>query len=124
MNQATLQREKHSIDAAGKPLGRLASEVAVLLRGKHKPSWQRHLDQGDFVEVVNVDQLIVTGNKATDKLYHHHTQYPGGIRTASFQARVEKPNGYEDVLTDAVRRMLPDNRLRPSMMKRLTFKRS
>lgn len=124
MANPTIQRENHKIDATGKSLGRLASDIAVLLRGKHKPSFQPHIDGGDFVEVENVDLLRVTGKKETDKMYYRHSEYPGGLKTATFKQRVSAENGFEDVLSDAVFNMLPNNRLRQHMMKRLTFKRS
>jgi large subunit ribosomal protein L13 len=123
MKNKTLQREKHTVDASGKSLGRLASEIATLLRGKQKPSWQPHIDAGDFVEVENIDQLNITGNKAEQKMYYRHSEYPGGLKEASYATRVQN-EGHSAVLSDAVYNMLPDNRLRQHMMKRLTFKKS
>ena len=120
MPQKEIQREKITIDAKDKSLGRLASEIAVLLRGKHKPSWTPNIDGGDYVNVVNVDQLKVTGKKASDKAYYWHSEYPGGIKSATFSERVAK-HGYSSVLLDAVYNMLPNNKLRKPMMKRLTF---
>lgn len=120
----TVERTTHQIDATGQSLGRLASGVATLLRGKHKPSFEPHLDQGDFVEVINVDQVVVTGNKAEDKMYYRHSEYPGGLKEINFRTRAAKDNGYEDIVSDAVYNMLPSNKLRKPQMKRLTFKRS
>jgi len=72
------------VDAAGKTLGRLASEIARRLRGKHKPEYTPHVDTGDYIIVVNADKVQVTGNKATDKMYHHHTGYVGNLKSISF----------------------------------------
>ena len=121
MTQATIQRETHTIDATGKSLGRLASDIAVLLCGKQKPSWQPRIDGGDFVEVVNVDKVVVTGNKEQQKVYYRHSQYPGGLKEQTYAERVEK-SGHQGVLEDAVNNMLPKNRTRQHLMKRLTFK--
>ena len=124
MANPTIERKQHTIDASGRSLGRLASDIAVLLRGKHKPSFQPHVDGGDFVEVDNVDLLRVTGQKETDKMYYRHSEYPGGLKAVSYKSRIASENGFENVLSDAVFNMLPNNRLRQHMMKRLTFKRS
>lgn len=123
MTEVTVQRDKHDIDATDKPLGRLASEIAILLRGKQKPSWLPHIDAGDFVEILNVDKLKVTGNKAEQKIYYRHSEYPGGLKEATFRERAEKGD-YDGILSDAVYNMLPANRLRQHLMKRLTFKKS
>ncbi len=117
-----VQRETHQIDAAGKPLGRLASQIATLLRGKHKPSFQPHIDGGDFVEIVNADQVKVTGGKATQKMYHRHSGHPGGLKSETYAERVAR-RGHEEVIQDAVYNMLPTNKLRAHMMKRLVFKK-
>lgn len=124
MSTSTVQRESKTIDATGQSLGRLASEIATLLRGKHKPSFQPHIDAGDSVEVINVDKLVITGNKAEAKVYYRHSEYPGGLKEETFKTRAGKDGGYEAILSDAVYNMLPDNRLRAQMLKRLTFKRS
>lgn len=121
MTQATIQREKHTIDATGKSLGRLASDIATLLRGKQKPSWQPHIDGGDFVEVENIDKVVVTGSKETQKMYYRHSGFPGGLKEQTYAERVAK-SGHEGILEDAVYNMLPDNRTRQHIMKRLTFK--
>ena len=97
------------IDAEGRPLGRVASRAAIVLRGKHRPDFTPHQDAGDFVIVINAAKVLLTGAKADAKLYHRHTGYPGGIRTTSAgKMREEKP---ERLLETAVRGMLPKNRL-------------
>ncbi len=97
------------IDAEGRPLGRVASRAAIVLRGKHRPDFTPHHDAGDFVIVINAAKVLLTGAKADAKLYHRHTGYPGGIRTMSAgKMRQEKP---ERLLETAVRGMLPKNRL-------------
>jgi len=112
-----IKRDWYVVDASGKVLGRLAAEIAHRLRGKHKPEFTRHIDTGDFIVVVNVDKLRVTGNKAKDKLYHRHTGYPGGLYTANFekmQARFPAR-----VLEKAVKGMLPKGPLGYAMLKKL-----
>jgi large subunit ribosomal protein L13 len=97
------------IDADGHALGRVASRAATVLRGKHRPDFTPHQDAGDFVVIINASKVKLTGAKAEDKLYHHHTGYPGGIRTTSAgKMRDEKP---ERLIETAVRGMLPKNRL-------------
>jgi large subunit ribosomal protein L13 len=104
-------------DAAGVPLGRLASEVAVVLRGKHKPTFAPHFDMGDFVVVINAAKVEVTGEKATQKRYFRHSGYPGGLRDRSFEEmRAKFP---ERVVEQAVRGMLPRNRLGRQMYRKL-----
>ena len=105
------------VDASGLPLGRLASEVAKLLRGKHKPTFAPHMDMGDYVVVVNATQVAVTGAKATDKKYFRHSGYPGGLTEQSFTELLEKHP--ERVIEKAVRGMLPKNRLGRRMIKKL-----
>ncbi len=97
------------IDASGRPLGRLASEAATLLRGKHKPTYAPHLDMGDFVIVVNAARVQLTGNKAQQKVYYRHSQYPGGLKEIPFQRVFDKHPSR--VVEHAVRGMLPHNRL-------------
>ena len=112
-----ITREWHVIDARGKVLGNIATDVAKLLMGKHKPVFSRHLDTGDFVVVINADKLCVTGNKVKQKLYYSHSGYPGGFKSASLEKMLKtKPTW---VVEHAVRGMLPDNRLRKGMMKKL-----
>ena len=90
---AEVKRQWYVIDAEGKPLGRLASECARVLRGKHKPEYTPHVDTGDYIVVVNADKVAVTGNKATDKMYHHHTGYIGNLKSVSFEKMQEKSPG-------------------------------
>lgn len=105
------------VDAQGKILGRLASEIASRLRGKHKPIYTPHLDTGDFVIVVNAEKIQLTGNKLADKIYYRHSGYPGGLtETSAGKLLQEKP---EDVLKIAVRGMLPKNTLGRAMLKKL-----
>jgi len=110
-------REKHTIDAKDKILGRLASEIAVLLRGKHKTNFTPHLDLGDEVIVVNTSKIKVSGNKTKNKKYYRHSGYPGGIKEISYQKLFE--NNPNKVLRKAIYGMLPDNKLRKKMMARL-----
>ncbi|MFP4640709.1 MAG: 50S ribosomal protein L13 [Dehalococcoidia bacterium] len=114
---ADIKREWHVIDASDKVLGRLATEVATLLRGKHKATYVPHLDTGDYVVVVNASKVRVTGNKAEQKMYYWHTGYPGGIKSVSFEEMVETYPSR--VITHAVKGMLPKNRLGRSMLKKL-----
>jgi large subunit ribosomal protein L13 len=114
---ADIKREWHVIDASGKVLGRLATQVAGLLMGKHKPVFSRHLDVGDHVVVINADQIRVTGNKVKQKLYHHHSGYPGGLKSITLE-RVMQTHPTR-VIEHAVKGMLPHTRLSAGMMKRL-----
>jgi large subunit ribosomal protein L13 len=113
----TVQHDWFVVDAAGKVLGRLAAEIAHRLRGKHKPEFTPHVDTGDFIVVVNVDKLRVTGNKTKAKLYHRHTGYPGGIRTANFERMHADHPGR--VLEKAVKGMLPKGPLGYAMLKKM-----
>ena len=112
-----IKREWHVIDASGKVLGRLATQIAGLLMGKHKPIFCRHLDIGDFVVVINAEQVRVTGNKAKQKLYYRHSGYPGGLKSVSLE-RVMQTHPTR-VIEHAVKGMLPHTRLEAKMMKRL-----
>ncbi|MEM6483679.1 MAG: 50S ribosomal protein L13 [Pseudomonadota bacterium] len=105
------------VDAEGKTLGRLASEIAHRLRGKHKAEYTPHVDTGDYIVVVNAEKVKVTGSKATDKLYHRHTGYPGGLKTMTFDKLIEKAP--ERVLQGAVKGMLPRNPLGRAMFRKL-----
>jgi large subunit ribosomal protein L13 len=110
-------RDWYVADAEGKVLGRLASEIAHRLRGKHKAVYTPHCDTGDFVIVVNAEKIALTGKKLTDKIYYHHSRYPGGLRETSAEKMLkEKP---EEVLKIAVRGMLPKNSLGRAMLKKL-----
>ena len=111
-----IQREWHVVDAAGQTVGRLATEIARVLAGKHKPSYSTHQDVGDFVVVVNADKVQFTGKKWTQKCYYHHSGHPGGLKeTSARQMLVKNP---ERILELAVRGMLPKNRLRDQRMTR------
>jgi len=112
-----VKRSWFLVDADGKILGRLASEVARRLRGKHKAIYTPHVDTGDFIVVVNAEKIIMTGKKATDKNYYHHTGYPGGIKSkAAGKMRLEKP---ERLIHLAVKGMLPKNSLGRRMLRKL-----
>lgn len=111
----------HTIDAEGKVLGRLATEVAVLLRGKNKVGFTFNKDHGDRVVIKNADKIVVTGNKASQKKYYRHSGHPGSLREISYQEmKTEHP---ERIIQLAVRNMLPDNRLRSKWLKRLVIER-
>jgi len=112
-----LEREWFLVNAEGKTLGRLASEIAQVLRGKHKPIYTPHLDCGDYVIVVNAEKVQVTGRKLDQKMYYRHTGYPGGIKSISLRNQLQKHP--ERVLQAAVRGMLPKNRLGRKMLKKL-----
>jgi large subunit ribosomal protein L13 len=114
---ADIQREWFVVDAEGKTLGRLASRIAAILKGKHKPMYTPWLDTGDYVIVINVDKLRVTGRKLDQKIYYHHSGYPGGMKSVSLRDQL---NQHPDrVLKAAVRGMLPHNRLGRVMFKKL-----
>jgi large subunit ribosomal protein L13 len=112
-----IKREWHVIDASGRTLGRLASEVAQLLRGKHKPMYVPHLDTGDYVIVINADKVRVTGNKAKQKLYYRHSGYRGGLKSTSLAEMMESHP--TRVIEHAVRGMLPKGPLGRAMLKKL-----
>ena len=112
-----IKREWHIIDASDKVLGRLATQIAVLLMGKHKPIFSRHLDTGDFVVVINAEKFRVTGNKTKQKLYHRHSGYPGGLKSISLERMMQTHP--TRVIEHAVKGMLPHTRLRAKMMKKL-----
>jgi len=114
-----MERKTHKIDASGKILGRLASEISILLRGKHKPSFQPNKDLGDFIIVENVDKIRVTGKKMEKKKYYRHSEYMGGLKEISLKELFAKNPA--QVLRMAVSRMMPRNRLRKEQIKRLRF---
>ncbi|MBI4497254.1 MAG: 50S ribosomal protein L13 [Chloroflexi bacterium] len=114
---AELHADWHVLDAAGRPLGRLASEIAQLLRGKHKPTFAPHLLVGDFVIVVNADKVVVTGKKEAQKTYYRHSQYPGGLKAINYALMRQKHP--TRVIEHAVKGMLPHNRLGAAMLRRL-----
>lgn len=105
------------VDASGKTLGRLASELALRLRGKHKAEFTPHTDTGDFFVVVNVDKIKVTGNKASDKMYYSHSGYPGGLKSMNFETLLAKHP--QRVLEKAVKGMLPKGPLGRQMLRKL-----
>lgn len=115
-----IARTTHTIDAAGKTPGRLATGIAKLLIGKHKPTYLPNVDAGDIVEVTNAAKMVITGKKLEQKNYYHHTMHPGGLRTTSLKSVMAKDPG--DALRRAVSRMLPKNRLRTDRLKRLSIK--
>ena len=114
---ATIERKWYVVDAEGKTLGRLASEVARVLRGKHKPIFTPHMDTGDYVIVVNADKVKVTGRKLAQKIYYHHSEYVGGMKETTLKEMLaDKP---ERVIELAVKGMLPKGPLGRQMYKKL-----
>ena len=113
----TRERNWLVVDAAGKTLGRLATQIADVLRGKRKPEYTPHCDVGDFVIVVNAEKIAVTGKKRSDKLYHRHSGYPGGLRTRTLNDMLERQP--EEVIRKAVKGMLPRNRLARQQLRKL-----
>jgi len=112
-----IERQWHTIDASDEVLGRLATRIAKLLMGKHKPMFCRNLDVGDFVVVTNADKVKVTGDKARQKMYYRHSGYPGGLKSISLEKMMHTHP--TRVIEYAVKGMLPRNKLSPGMMKRL-----
>lgn len=113
----TVERSWYVVDATDKVLGRLASEIARRLRGKHKPEYTPHVDTGDYIVVVNAEKVRVTGNKHSDKTYWHHTGYPGGIKSVNFEKLVQKAP--ERIIETAVKGMLPRGPLGRDMYRKL-----
>ncbi|ODQ00356.1 50S ribosomal protein L13 [Salinivibrio sp. SS2] len=113
----TVKRDWYVVDAEGKTLGRLATEIASRLRGKHKPEYTPHVDTGDYIVVINAEKVTVTGRKASDKIYYSHTGYVGGIKSISFEKLIaQKP---ELVIEKAVKGMLPRGPLGRAMYRKL-----
>ncbi|MEX2486991.1 MAG: 50S ribosomal protein L13 [Nitriliruptoraceae bacterium] len=112
-----ITREWFVIDAEGETLGRLATRVATVLRGKHKPTYTPHLDMGDHVIVINADKVVLSGTKAADKAYHSHSGFPGGIKSVPFARMLQRRP--TDVIEKAVHGMLPKNKLGNAMGKKL-----
>lgn len=112
-----VQREWYVVDAAGQTLGRLATQIACVLRGKHKPTFTPAVDAGDFVIVVNAERIHTTGRKLDQKMYYRHSGYPGGLKSTPLRTMLSSHP--ERVVTHAVRGMLPKNRLGRRMLKRL-----
>lgn len=115
--QESVKRDWYVIDATGKVLGRVATEIARRLRGKHKAEYTPHVDTGDYIIVINADKLVVTGKKSRDKIYHRYSGYQSGLKAASFQDMMKKAPG--DVIETAVRGMLPKNPLGRQMFRKL-----
>lgn len=114
---AEVKRDWYVVDATGKTLGRLATEVARRLRGKHKPEFTPHVDTGDYIVVINAGKVRVTGNKATDKMYYTHSGYPGGLKAINFERLMAKAP--ERVIERAVKGMLPKGPLGREMYRKL-----
>ena len=114
---AEVKREWYLVDAGEKVLGRMASEIATRLRGKHKPEFTPHVDTGDHIVVINATQVKVTGRKASDKIYHRHSGYPGGLRSMSFEKLQTRAPGR--VIEIAVKGMLPRGPLGRAMFRKL-----
>ena len=114
---AEVRRDWFVVDATGKTLGRLSTEIAHRLRGKHKPEYTPHVDTGDYIVVVNAEKIRVTGNKVKDKMYHHHTGYIGNLKSKSLETMLEEHP--ERVLQKAVKGMLPKGPLGRQMFKKL-----
>lgn len=112
-----VERKWYVVDASDKPLGRLASEIAKILRGKHKPIYTPHVDTGDHVIVINAEKVRLTGKKLDQKLYRRHSQYPGGLKEIPYRQLMETKPTF--AIYEAVRGMLPHNRLGRKMLKKL-----
>ncbi|WP_107850927.1 50S ribosomal protein L13 [Oceanimonas marisflavi] len=113
----TVKRDWYVVDAEGKTLGRLATEIARRLRGKHKPEFTPHVDCGDYIIVINAEKVQVTGNKASDKIYYSHSGFPGGIKSISFEKLIDRKP--EMVIESAVRGMLPRGPLGRAMYRKM-----
>lgn len=121
VTKSTAQRDWMLVDAKGQVLGRLATRIADVLRGKHKATFQPNVDMGDFVIVLNAGEIALTGNKPANKRYYWHTGYPGGIKSIAYREfRAESP---EEMLRLAVKRMLPRNKLRKIYLRKLKIYR-
>ncbi len=113
----TVKRDWYVVDAEGKTLGRLATEIASRLRGKHKPEYTPHVDTGDYIVVINAEKVAVTGKKASDKMYYAHSGFPGGIKSISFDKLIQRKP--EMVIEAAVKGMLPKGPLGRAMFRKL-----
>ena len=116
-NPAKIDRKWYVVDAEGQTLGRLASEIAKVLRGKNKPEFTPHIDTGDYVIVINAEKIQVTGKKMDQKIYYHHSDYVGGMKEVTLKEKMAKKP--EDVITLAVKGMLPKGPLGRAMIKKL-----
>ncbi|MCB0071575.1 MAG: 50S ribosomal protein L13 [Caldilineaceae bacterium] len=114
---AEVRREWLLVDADGKTLGRLASEIAKILRGKHKPTFSPHVDGGDFVIVTNCERIVVTGNKLDDVYYYRHSRYPGGLKSRSMREQMDRHP--DRIIYEAVKGMMPKTNLGRAQMKKL-----
>ena len=115
VNERDAVRNWYVIDAAGKPLGRVAAKVAMILRGKHKATYTPNQEMGDYVVIINADKVAVTGTKFTDKMYYHHTGYVGGLKSFTFEKKIER---HPDApLKLAIKGMLPNGRLGRTLLK-------
>ena len=112
-----IERKWYVIDATGLNLGRVATKVATVLRGKHKPTYTPHVDCGDYVIIINADKVNLTGNKLNDKMYYNHSGFPGGLRERNAKTMIEKYP--EEMMERAIKGMLPHNRLGRQMYKKL-----
>jgi large subunit ribosomal protein L13 len=112
-----VERKWHVVDAEGQTLGRLATEIATILRGKNKPQYTPHVDTGDFVVVVNAEKVVVTGRKAEQKVYRRHSGYPGGLKETSYERMMERRP--TEILRRAVKGMMPKNRLARQQLRKL-----
>ncbi|PJF41472.1 MAG: 50S ribosomal protein L13 [Chloroflexi bacterium] len=117
VSEDDIERSWWVVDAEGQNLGRLATRIATILRGKHKPTYSPHLDVGDYVIVINCEKIAVTGNKLNDKVYYRHSQYPGGLKQVTLGDQLDKFP--ERVIEAAVRGMLPKNALGRKMFRKL-----
>ena len=113
----TVEKKWYIVDATGMPLGRLASQVAAILRGKNKPEYTPHVDTGDYVVVVNSDKVVLTGNKLEDQKYYHYSGYVGGMKTVGYDELMKTKSDF--VVSKAVKGMLPKNSLGTKMFKKL-----
>lgn len=116
-NEQTITRKWYLVDAAGMPLGRLASQVAAILRGKNKPTFTPHVDTGDYVIVINTDKVVLTGKKLEQKMKRHHTLYMGGMKEINYKTFLA--NKSDQAVYDAVKGMLPKNSIGRKMLKKL-----
>jgi large subunit ribosomal protein L13 len=112
-----VERKWYVVDAEGQTLGRLATEIATVLRGKNKPQYTPHVDTGDFVVVVNAEKVVVTGKKAEQKVYRRHSGYPGGLKETSYEQMMERRP--TEILRRAVKGMMPKNRLARQQLRKL-----
>lgn len=117
VREKDIKRDWYIVDATGKTLGRFASKIAHILMGKHKRNFVKHLDLGDYVIVINVDKMVLTGKKLSTKKYYHHSGYPGGLKEIVYEELMKEKPGF--VLKKAVKGMLPKNKLARKMLKKL-----